>query len=83
MYAVWLSSRSAFVRTAWMGRGVGGRGRLNDDGIGFAVDAYEYVGDAGTGGSLLGVGEGERDRTGEDMFVVCLLPTSDRSKQIL
>jgi hypothetical protein len=25
--------------------------------MGFAVDAYEYVGDAGTGGSLLGVGD--------------------------
>jgi hypothetical protein len=56
-----------------MGRGVGGRGRLNEEGIWFAVDAYEYVGEAGTGGSLLGVGEGERDRTEEDILFVYFL----------
>jgi hypothetical protein len=48
---------------------VGGNGRLNDDGIGFAVEAYEYVGEAGMGGSLLGDGEGEREQTD----IICLL----------
>ncbi len=44
------------LRTAWGGRGGGGRGRLKELGIGFAVLAYEYVGDAGTGGRALGEG---------------------------
>lgn len=66
------------MRTACAGRGAGGSGRLNDEGIGFAVEAYEYVGDAGIAGSLLGVGEGERERADVDMFVyfeICLVPS--------
>lgn len=42
---------------------------MNDEGIGFAVEAYEYVGDAGIAGSLLGVGDGVRERADVDMFV--------------
>ena len=58
-YACWDCSRSAFVRTACGGRGGGGRGRLYWE-SGFVVDAREYVGDPGTGGSCEGVGEGGR-----------------------
>lgn len=39
-YACWEDSRSGFVRTAWTGRGAGGRGRLKLE-RGLAVDAME------------------------------------------
>ena len=55
-YAIWEASRSDLLRTAWGCRGGGGRGRLKELGIGIEVLAYEYVGDAGTGGRLLGEG---------------------------
>lgn len=44
------------LSTAWGARGGGGRGRLKELGIGFAVLAYEYVGDEGMGGRADGVG---------------------------
>jgi hypothetical protein len=47
---------SLFFRTECADCGGGGRGRLKADGIGRAVEAYEYVGDAGIGGSALGEG---------------------------
>ncbi len=56
MYAVCEDSRSDLLRTAWEGRGGGGRGRLKEEGIGLAVLAYEYVGDPGRGGRFLGEG---------------------------
>jgi hypothetical protein len=47
---------SLFLSTECVGCGGGGRGRLKADGIGRAVEAYEYVGDAGIGGSVVGDG---------------------------
>lgn len=55
-YAICEDSRSDLLRTAWGGRGGGGSGRLKELGMGIAVLAHEYVGDAGTGGRSLGEG---------------------------
>lgn len=53
------------VRTAWAGRGGGGSGRLYED-SGFAVEAYEYVGEAGKG---TWEGEGDGGRPEAEAFV--------------
>lgn len=58
-YACCEFSRSALVRMACAGRGAGGRGRLYCE-MGFAVEAIENTGDAGTGGSCEGDGEAAR-----------------------
>lgn len=59
------------VKTAWAGRGGGGSGKLNCE-RGFAVDAIEYTGDPGTGGSCEGVGDAGRECCSEAMFF-CVL----------
>lgn len=63
-YASWDLARSFLVSTAWGGLGAGGSGRFSED-MGFAVDAIEYIGDPGTGGSCEGVGETGREALGE------------------
>ena len=67
-YAVSEEARSDLESTA-CGRwgGGGGRGRLNEDGIGLAVLAYEKEGEPGIGGRALGVGDGGRSSKGAVM----------------
>lgn len=66
------------MRTAWAGRGGGGSGRLKDDN-GLAVDATEYTGEDGTGGSCEGVGEAERVPVGEAMVRLwCVISSRGR-----